>query len=134
MRGSRRGKSGALLFALVWSARVLSVVSTGLLLLFLIGEGFDPSKVTPRQWVGFTFFPLGVVVGMVVAWWREGVGGGITVGSLLAFYLWRALAHDGPPDGVAFVAFSLPGFLFLLHWLLSMRANNSGRTVGRRSH
>ena len=34
----------------------------------------------------------------------------------------------------AFVAFSLPGFLFLLHWLLSMRANNSGRTVGRRSH
>ena len=129
MRGIRRGESGAL-FALAWAARATSVVSTGLLLLFFVGEGFDPSGVTPRQWAGLLFFPLGVVAGMILAWWREGVGGVVTVGSLLAFYAWHVLAGDWVPRGSAFIAFALPGFLFLLHALLSRRTNEPGLVAG----
>jgi hypothetical protein len=131
MRGIRRGESLALV-ALAWSARATSVVSTGLLLLFFVGEGFDPSDVTPRQWAGLLFFPLGVVAGMILAWWREGVGGAVTVGSLLAFYAWHVLAGGWVPRGSAFIAFSLPGFLFLLYGLLSRRMVEPGlATAGR---
>jgi len=40
----------------------------------------------PGQYVGFLFFPVGICVGLIVAWWREGLGGAITVSSLLIFY------------------------------------------------
>ena len=129
MHGIRRVESGTL-FALAWTARALSIFSAGVLLLFLFGEGFDPSRVTPRQWVGLVFFPLGVVAGMVVAWWREGVGGAVSVGSLVAFYAWHVLAAGGPPRGLAFVAFTLPGFLFLLHGLLSEGADGQDYATG----
>ncbi len=35
-----------------WAARLLSLLSIGILLLFLAGEGFDASRVAPREWVG----------------------------------------------------------------------------------
>ena len=120
-QGSRRK-----LFALAWTARALSLVSAGLLLLFFIGEGFDPSRVAPRDWAGLLFFPLGVVAGMAVGWWREGVGGAVSVVSLLAFYAWHILVDGGPPNGVAFVAFTLPGFMFLLYGLLSRGTDEPG--------
>jgi hypothetical protein len=62
------------------------VISIGLILLFFVGEGFSPAQVAPKEWVGLVFFPIGVVVGMVVAWRKESWGGGITVVSLFAFY------------------------------------------------
>jgi hypothetical protein len=70
-----------------WGARVLSIVSTTLLLLLLFGEKFDVSKITATEWLGLAFFPFSVIVGFAVAWWKEGLGGGITIASLLAFYL-----------------------------------------------
>lgn len=111
------------LSALLWTARALTVVSVVVLLLFLTGDdGLDPSKVRPREWVGLLFFPFGVMAGMVIAWWREGLGGAVCVGSLLAFYVWHLLSAGGLPRGIYFFAFSLPGFLFLLYVLLSKRS------------
>jgi hypothetical protein len=66
------------MLALRWLARVGSVVSLGLLLLFFVGERFDPAKVASRDWLGFLFFPIGVVAGMLVGWWHVGWGGAIT--------------------------------------------------------
>jgi hypothetical protein len=79
-------KLGTAIVILRWIARVWSIASIGLFLLFFIGEGFAPAKVAPKEWVGLGFFPIGVVVGMLVAWRKESWGGGITVTSLLAFY------------------------------------------------
>jgi hypothetical protein len=129
MRGFRKGERGAL-HTLVWVARVLSIGSAGLLLLFFIGEGFDPSNLAGREWAGLLFFPLGVVAGMAIAWWREGLGGAVSVGSLLAFYVGHVLADGGLPGGLAFVGFTLPGFLFLLYGLLSRRADAPGFAAG----
>jgi hypothetical protein len=100
-----------------WSARVLSILAVGIVLMFAFGEGLNLAHFTGRELLLFVFFPLGVCVGMVVAWWREGLGGGITVASLAAFYLVHRLLSSSFPRGFAFAAFAVPGFLFLLCWL-----------------
>ena len=99
-------------------ARVGSIASITLLLMLFAGEGLHPSQVTPRQWVGLFFFPLGVMIGMVIAWWKEGVGAAITLGSLLAFYFVYGYLMRYHIGGWAFIIFASPGLLFLLHWLL----------------
>jgi len=104
-------------------ARIWSIASVGFILLMFIGsglaEGFNLAQFTSRDLVGLFFFPFGVGLGMIVAWRREGLGGGITVGSLLAFYaaLW---AMDGRfPRGPWFALVAAPGVLFLACWWLS---------------
>jgi hypothetical protein len=113
-------KSSVKLQVVRWTARGLSVVMVGILLLFLFGEGdlSEFSKLTLREWIGLLFYPLGVVVGMILAWFRPGVGGTVTVGSLLGFYLVQLLLWGDLPGGPFFVLFASPGFLFLLlAWL-----------------
>jgi hypothetical protein len=73
--------------AVRWAARIWAVASIGLVLAFLVGEGFHPSQIQPREWLGLVFFPVGICTGMILAWWKEGLGGAITVGSLAVFYL-----------------------------------------------
>jgi hypothetical protein len=106
----------ALSSVILWGARVWAVASVGLVLAFLVGEGFDPSRIQAREWLGIVFFPLGICAGMVLAWWKEGLGGAITVASLLAFYLVHYATSGAFPRGWAFLVFAAPGFLFLLHW------------------
>jgi len=87
--------------------------------MLFIGEGFQPSKISANEWAGLLFFPIGVVIGMTVAWWKEGVGSVITVGSLFGFYLVWGYFLRNHIGGWWFLVFASPGFLFLLHWLLS---------------
>lgn len=106
-----------------WTARILSLLIIVILLMFLFGEGdfSEIGKITLEEWVGVLFFPLGVVVGMIIGWWREGLGGAIAVGSLLVFYLFHLIGWRDLPSGPFFILFTLPGFLFLLCWFLSRR-------------
>ena len=99
-------------------ARVGSIVSITLLILLFMGEGFHPSEISPNEWAGLLFFPVGVMIGMIVAWWKEGPGSVVTLLSLLAFYLVYGYLLRNHIGGWAFIAFSSPGLLFLLHWLL----------------
>ena len=114
-------ESGAVaVFLFRWSARLLSIASTAMLLLFLFGESFEPSKIAGREWLALIFFPLGIVVGFVVAWWKEGLGGAITIASLLIFYLiFVFLLRDNLARGGWFLVFALPGFLFLASYAIS---------------
>ena len=109
-----------------WTARAWTVASIGLVLAFFVGEGFNPSQVKPREWVGLLFFPVGICAGMILAWWREGLGGSITVGSLLVFYMIHLATAGTLPKGWAWLAFAAPGFLFLLCW---QRSRNAGTTA-----
>jgi hypothetical protein len=103
----------------------LSIASTVLLLMFLFGEKFEVSKVAASQWLGLIFFPLGVIVGFVVAWWKEGLGGAITIASLLTFYLIFVLLLKGSlSQGVWFLVFAAPGFLFLISFAISRSLRN----------
>jgi len=104
-----------------WTARIWSIASLGLLLLFVIGEGINPTM--GREWLGLLFFPFGISVGMILAWRKEGIGGSITAGSLLIFYGIYLATAGGFPKGWAWLAFAAPGFLFLLSWYLSRKTN-----------
>jgi hypothetical protein len=115
-RSSTTDPAGALC-ALRWSARILSLVAIGIVLSFAFGEGLNFSHFTARDFVLFLYFPLGVCLGMVVAWRWEGLGGGIAVVSLAAFYLAHRLFSPVFPRGFAFIVLAAPGFLFLLCWL-----------------
>lgn len=103
-----------------WIARVWSIASLGLILLFIIGEGINPTTVS--EGVGLLFFPFGISVGMILAWWWEGLGGIITTGSLLIFYAFHLATAGRFPTGWAWLAFAAPGFLFLISAYLSRSA------------
>jgi len=105
--------------ALRWTARIWSVLSVALVLAFIVGERDNPSGL--NEWLGFLFFPFGISVGMIISWWKEALGGCITVGSLLVFYMVRLTTAGMFPQGWAWLAFAAPGFLFLLSSFVSRR-------------
>jgi hypothetical protein len=113
---TRNNRTNLTLLVLRWTARGLSVASTAVLLLFIIGEPFDVSRITGKEWVGLALFPLGIVAGFAVAWWKEAWGGAITTVSLVVFCL---LFVGSFSRAWAFFAFAFPGLLFVLSGLLS---------------
>lgn len=117
-----RGARGA---GLLWTIRILCILCIVILLLFLFGEGdiSKPLNLTTAEGVGLLFFPVGVVAGMIVGWWREGLGGAITVASLALFYSVDWVASGTPPSGPFFLLFSLPGILFGIYgWVYRRKA------------
>jgi hypothetical protein len=124
MEGNAGARHQMMIKIVRWAARLWSIASVGLLLLFIFGEQ-PVNRVRPSEWLLLVFFPLGISLGMILGWWKEGLGGSITVGSLLLFYMIHfALTHTFPV-GWAFLAFSFPGFLFLLS---CDRATQTGNT------
>ena len=89
-----------------WTARLTSLLSIGVLLLFFIGEGFNPTKLTMKEWILFLFFPPGVMLGLVVGWKREFVEGLIALSSLALFCVLESI--DGGFPGFAFFMFASP--------------------------
>jgi len=111
------------------TAKIWSIASIGFILLMFVGEALHPSTAasfTSSELVGLLFFPVGVCLGMILAWRREVLGGGITVASLLAFYAWCLLERGRLPGGSYFALVAAPGILFLVHWLLSRYAEDHG--------
>jgi hypothetical protein len=98
-----------------WTARILSILSIGVVLLFMIGEGFNLSGFKTKTFFMALFFPIGFYLGMMVAWKREGLGGMITVASLAAFYIVHMITSTRFPKGPTLVILALPGFLFLVY-------------------
>ena len=107
-------------------ARLGSIASIVLLLSLFQAEALNPSEVPARQWFALIFFPIGVIVGMIIAWWKEALGVSVTVGSLLAFYFVYGYLLRYHVGGWAFVVFASPAFLFLLHWLLQQAEQRHG--------
>lgn len=112
--------------SLCWLARVLSAMSIGIVLMFAFGE---PGTPTVRDWLLLAFFPIGMVLGLLLGWWQELLGGLITVGSLMVFYglMWMYSGHL--PPGPYFAMLGSPGVLFVIVGLLA-RANRHERTGG----
>ena len=95
-----------------------SIVSIAVILTFFISDVSTFGRVAPNDWVGLFFFPVGVIAGMLLGWWREVLGGGVTVLSLLGFYLIYGWLLNGQIWlGAWFIVFALPGILFLISGL-----------------
>jgi len=104
-----------------WTARLLSILSLGVILIFVIGNRFSPSSLRPVEAILFLFFPVGLCVGMVVGWWREAQGAVITLISVAGFYLLSFFVSGRFPKGPYFLIVALPGLVFLISWLQNKR-------------
>ena len=72
-----------------------------------------PAAPTASEWLMLAFFPIGVAVGMLVAWRSEIIGGAIAAASLGAFYAIVSLDAARPPMGPWFVVFASPALALL---------------------
>ena len=113
MKGESDGR-GSLTLVVRWIARAWAVATIGVVLLLTVGEGLYPTR--PAEWIGLLLYPGGICLGMTLAWWREGLGGGITVGSLVAFYILHTATAGSLPRGPWWLVLAVPGFLFLWCW------------------
>ena len=114
-----------------WAARVTGAGSLAFLSLFvgahIFGDTQGPAP-TEGEWIGLTFFPGGVLLGLIVAFFRPNAGGLTALGSLAAFYLWNVAQGGSLPGGPWFLLLTSPAVLFLLSaWL-------DGRTKNRAAH
>lgn len=127
MLTSRENESN-FLFGLRWSARVLSAVSIGLILMFIFGEGMDVSIIAWEEMGVLMLFPLGFLIGLILGWQEELKGGALAVGSIAAFYFVYGLILNGSIlQGGWFAIVALPGFLFLLYGIFLSASRVKGR-------
>jgi hypothetical protein len=103
-----------------WTARVVSILFLAVFILMFLMQGLSLNEITPREWVSLFFFPFGASLGMILAWWQEGLGGAITVVSVFL----SILVHDPSSGGGYMLACASPGLLFLFSWVLSLSTAN----------
>jgi hypothetical protein len=103
-----------------WVARAWGAASTLLLLAFAFG-GREHVRFTAGEAIAFLLFPVGVIAGFAIAWWRELAGGLVTVVSLALFYVLLFARAGAWPSGPYFLLFAAPGFLHLAGSLIAAR-------------
>jgi hypothetical protein len=104
------------------AARAASVICLAIIFLFFLGQDFEFGKVSAGEWIGIGFFPVGVLIGLVLAWEEELIGGAITLVSIAGFYLvYGWLLNSTFQMGWGLVPFILPGLLFLAYGYLRIQ-------------
>jgi hypothetical protein len=111
-----------LLLLLKWLARIASIISIGLMLIFFFGDHKPFPSITFSDIFLMLFFPLGVIAGMIVSWSKPGRGAMYSLFSLGAFYAIHYYEAGRFPEGPAFLIFALPSLIFLSYWFVSMNA------------
>ena len=91
-----------------WIAKSLSLIVIGFLLLFLFDEGLLPITVL------HICFPFGVVLGLIIAWFFEGIGSILTIVSIAAFYSIHYFQDGKLPGGPFFLIAVSPSVFFLI--------------------
>ena len=106
---------------ILWSARVLGSVIVAFVLFFLfahiLGNGEEAGPMSDSDRLSFAFFPLGLTLGLLVAYKWEGLGGIIATGGMAALFIHR-------PDllrSVNMLLIALPGLLYVLYWWMKKR-------------
>jgi len=72
---------------LKWIARVSGSLVGIFFLIFVIGEGFYYGATYSSNYesILILFIPVCLIAGIVIAWWREGLGGLIIIGAVVMF-------------------------------------------------
>jgi hypothetical protein len=119
---ARTGASSPLSRLVQWSGRVTSLLLFGLVFVVVVGQGGPPNILRQPTPVQLELAALGLVLlGLVLGWVREGLGG-LLVLLGLAVFNGVELAVNGQLARGAFPLFAVPGALFLLSALLRHRA------------
>ena len=112
-----QGGESKIIKILRWVARITAVLTAGMILLIFVGEGlsdgFDPLlHLTMRETAMMAAFII-LWLGLLLGWKWELIGGLLSVGGLIAFYVLDYAFSGTFPDGPFFLIFGAPGFLFL---------------------
>lgn len=130
MGDEARGR-GRWAWAARWAGRTLGLVSLGVVGMFVAAEPPWPWLLSPLEGTLLLCFPVGVAVGLVLEWWREGLGGLVTVLGVLGFYLVHRVGAGGWPRGPWFLIFASPSAFFLASWALRARRRGGVRRSPR---
>ena len=102
-----------------WTARIIGTLILLLIAVFAIGEGVHPTRMFQPLGVAIlTVALLTMIVGQIAAWKREGVGGGLIVGSFALF----CIVNHGVPMNIVFAPWLLTGLLYLACWWMKAKA------------
>lgn len=124
------GRISAPALILRWIARVMSLGTIGIIGAFAFGEG-TPTK---AEWLVLAFFPIGLVVGLVLAWWREIPGALLALGSMAAFYAIHFAARGTFPAGPYFAVLVSPAVVFLAAGLINRMMRTPGTPTPTAPH
>lgn len=102
------------LLASRWIARLLSLAVIAIIIAFL-GEGTPK----PKEWLLIAFFPIGLLVGLVLSWWREIVGALVAIASMAGLYAISFALSGKVPTGPYFELLASPALFFLIAGVLS---------------
>jgi hypothetical protein len=110
-----------------WVARAWSVLNVILVFMFAIGASLRPTGPVPnyQEWISLALWPVGVAIGLLLAWLHEALGALLALSSLIAFYLWNLLRTGSLPRGPFFFLIAAPALVFLLAATLSRRQPSS---------
>ena len=103
--------------AILYTAKGLSIFSLFIIGMFLAGEFFSDqasSFTSTKEIIMFSFFPMGLCIGLILSWKNSLIGGLIATISILAFhFIEKSMGFHIWIDGLAF-----PGVLFLLNGII----------------
>ena len=101
---------------ILWESLILGGIVLAFVGWFLVahlvqpqGGGFNNTL----EGISFGFFPVGLCIGLALAYWRRGLGGAIALGSMIGLFVLR-------PDLLGqwmFLVFVLPGLGYVVHAL-----------------
>lgn len=106
------------LHALKWVSRVGSVAVVAILIPFAFSGGSRPTGV---ELAGVLMFPIGLVAGFAISWWREGVGAVVSLTSVVGIYVLLSVMKGAVTGGPYFALLALPAVGFGLFALLRRR-------------
>jgi hypothetical protein len=102
-----------------WIARIWGSLSLIIMIFFvcahLYGSITGKGESLGQMSISFLFFPISTIIGLAIAWKRDGLGGLITICGIIGFHIIRPdLLLNLMIDGLA-----VPGLFFIIYWLLT---------------
>jgi len=106
------------------TARTWSIINAlGVLVDFIKCWLYPDFSLPARPELGLLLlYPIGMMLGQLVAWKWEGAGGVLSCGSFALFCLLFFLDRGRLPYHLFFLGHAMPGFLFLHCWMRSRGA------------
>lgn len=98
--------------AVRWTARTIGIALLALIAAFAIGEGVPNPLQGPPSVKLCHAAMLAMLVGQIVAWRREGIGGLMILGGFALF----GVVNHGVPLNIVFGPWLLTGLLYLICW------------------
>ena len=88
-------------------------MSLAFLILFFGASIFSSSGEEPfafKDIFQFVFFPIGLMIGLILAWNWEGLGGLIAIASIIGFHLQMLIKNGNPDFGIFFKLLAFQGY------------------------